>query len=45
MHKLKNVQMDNGDGDTLLEIARALGAILESATQGDSSIIKAIQVQ
>ena len=37
--------MDNGDGDTLLEICRALGAILESATQGNSSIIKAIQVQ
>ena len=45
VHKLENVQMDNGDGDTLLEIARALGATLESATQGGSSIIKAIQVQ
>ena len=45
VHKLKNVQMGNGDGDTLLEIARALGATLESATQGGSSIIKAIQVQ
>ena len=34
--------MDNGDGDTLLGIGRAVGATLQSAAQGSSSIIKAI---
>ena len=34
--------MDNGDGDTLLRIGRALSATLQSAVQGDSFIIKAI---
>ena len=42
MEELKDVQMDNGDGDTLLGIGRALGATLESVAQGGSSVIKAI---
>ena len=36
--------MDNGDGDTLLRIDRALDATLESVAKGvSSSIIKAIE--
>ena len=42
MQELKNLQMDHGDGDTLLGIGKALGATLESVAQGGSSIIKAI---
>ena len=42
MQELKDLQMDNGDGDTLLGIGRALGATLQSAAQGSSSIIKTI---
>ena len=42
VEELKDVQMDNGDGDTLLGIGRALGATLESVAQGGSSVIKAI---
>ena len=42
MQELKNLQMDNGDMDTLLGIGRTLGATLQSAAQGGSSIIKAI---
>ena len=42
MQELKDLQMDNGDGDTLLGIGRALGATLESVEQGVSSIIKVI---
>ena len=42
MHKLKDLQIDNGDEDTLLGIGRVLGATLESMTQGGSSITKAI---
>ena len=42
MQELKDLQMDNGDGDTLLGIGRALGAALESVAQEVSSIIKAI---
>ena len=34
--------MDNGDGDTLLGIGRALGATSESIAQWGSSIIKGI---
>ena len=34
--------MDNGDGNTLLGNGRVLGATLQSAAQGGSSIIKAI---
>ena len=42
MHKLKDLQIDNGDEDTLLGIGRVLGATLESVAQGGSSITKAI---
>ena len=42
MQELKDLQMDNGDGDTLLGTCRALGGTLESMTQGGSSITKAI---
>ena len=42
MQKLKDLQMDNGDEDTLLRIGRVLSATLESVAQGGSSIIKAI---
>ena len=42
LQELKDPQMDHGDGDTLLGIGKALGATLESVTQGGSSIIKAI---
>ena len=42
MQELKNLQMDHGDGDTLLGIGKALGATLGSVAQGGSSIIKAI---
>lgn len=38
MHKLKDLQMDNGDEDTLLGIGRVLGATLESVAHGSSSI-------
>ena len=34
LKELKDVQMDNGGGDTLLGIGRALGATLQSAAQG-----------
>ena len=44
MHELKDLQMDNEDGDTLLGIGKALGATLKSVAQGNSSIIKAIEV-
>ena len=42
MLELKDLQMDHGDGDTLLGIDKALGATLESVAQGGSSIIKTI---
>ena len=42
MQELKDLQLDNGDGNTLLRIGRALGATLQSAAQGGSSIIKAV---
>ena len=42
MQELKDLQMDHGDGDTLLEIGKALGATLELVAQGCSSIIKTI---
>ena len=42
MQELKDPQIDDGDGGTLLGIGRALGATLQSATQGGSSIIKAM---
>ena len=42
MQELKNLQMDHGDGDTLLGIGKALGATLESVAQGGSSVIKAL---
>ena len=42
MEELKDLQMDNGNGHTLLGIDRALGVTLESVAQGSSSIIKAI---
>ena len=42
MQELKDLQMDNGDGDTLLGIDTALGATLQSAAQGGNTIIKAI---
>ena len=42
MQELKDLQMDNGDGDTVLGTCRALGGTLESMTQGGSSITKAI---
>ena len=42
MHKLKDLQMNNGDEVTLLGIGRVLGATLESVAQGGSSITKAI---
>ena len=42
MQDLKDLQMDNTGGYTLLGIGRALGATLESVAQGVSSIIKAI---
>ena len=42
MQELNDLQMDNGDQDTLMGIGRALGATLESVAQGGSSIIKAI---
>ena len=41
IQELKDLQIDNGDGDTLLGIGRALGATLQSAAQGGSSIIRA----
>ena len=34
MQELKDLQLDNGDGNTLLGIGRALGATLQSAAQG-----------
>ena len=34
MKELKDLQMDNGDGGTLLGIGRALGPTLQSAAQG-----------
>ena len=42
MQELKDLQMHNGDGNTLLGIGRPLGATLQSAAQGGSSIIKSI---
>ena len=42
MQELQDLQMNNGDADTLLGIGRALGATLQSAAQGGSSIVKAI---
>ena len=42
MQELKDLQMDNGDGDTLLGAGRALVSTLESVAQEGSSIIKAI---
>ena len=42
MQELKDLQLDNGNGNTLLGIGRALGATLQSAAQGGSSIIKAV---
>ena len=42
IQELKDLQMDNGDGDTLLGIGTALGATLKSVSQGDCSTIKAI---
>ena len=42
MQELKGLQMDHGDGDTLLGTGRALFATLESVAQGGSSVIKAI---
>ena len=42
MEELKDLQMDNGNGHTLLGIDRALGVTLKSVAQGSSSIIKAI---
>ena len=42
MQELRDLQMDNEDDDTLLGTGRALGATLQSAAQGGSSIIKAI---
>ena len=42
IQELKDLQMDHGDGDTLLGIVRALGATLESVAQGGSSISKTI---
>ena len=42
MQVLKDIQMDNGDGDMLLGIGRALGATWQSVPQGGSSIIKTI---
>ena len=34
MQELKDLQMDHGNGDTLLGIGKALGATLESVAQG-----------
>ena len=42
MQELKDLQMDNGDGDTLLRAGRALVSTLESVAQKGSVIIKAI---
>ena len=42
MQELRDLQMDNEDDNTLLGTGRALGATLQSAAQGGSSIIKAI---
>ena len=42
MQELKDLQMDNGDGDTLLGADRALVSTLESVAQKGSSIIKVI---
>ena len=42
MQESKDLQMEQGDGDTLLGIGKGLGATLESVVQGGSSIIKAI---
>ena len=42
MQELRDLQMDNGDEDTLLGTGRALDATLQSAAQGGSSIIKTI---
>ena len=42
MQEIKDLQMDHGDGDTLLKIGKSLGLTLESVAQGGSSIIKAI---
>ena len=42
MQVLKDIQMDNGDGDMLLGISRALGATWQSVPQDGSSIIKTI---
>ena len=44
MQELKDLQREQGDGDTLLGIGKGLGATLESVAQGGSSIIKAIGV-
>ena len=42
MQELKDLRINNGDGNALLGIGRALGATLQSAAHGGSSIIKAI---
>ena len=42
MQELKDLQMDQEDGDTLFGIGKALGATLKSVVQGSNSIIKAI---
>ena len=42
VQELKDLRMDHGDGDSLLDIGKALGATLESVAQGGSSVIKAI---
>ena len=42
MQELKDLQMNHGDGDTLLGIGKALGATLVSVAQGGRSIMKAI---
>ena len=42
IQELKDLQMEQGDGDTLLGIGKGLGATLESVVQGGCSIIKAI---
>ena len=40
VQELKDLKMDHGDGDSLLDIGKALGATLESVAQGGSSVVE-----
>ena len=42
VQELKDLKMDHGDCDSLLDIGKALGATLEPVAEGGSSVIKVI---